>query len=182
MKFRFALLLALLLPAFASATAGETLKADKESSKIKFVGTKTDGKHEGGFKEFTSVIDADFANPANGSLKIEIDAASLFSDDEKLTNHLKNPDFFDVRKYPKIKFESTKIVHGDEGTIKIVGKMTMLDETIEVEIPVEAKLDDSALVLKAKFKIDRTKWGMTYGVGKIDNDVEINADLTFKRS
>jgi polyisoprenoid-binding protein YceI len=174
----FALTCAALL--FVSSTTAAELKLDPEGSKITFVGTKTDGKHEGGFKKFTSTAIADFENPDNGSLTIEIDATSLWSDDEKLTNHLKNPDFFDVRKFKTITLKSTKIVHSEsEEKLTIVGKMTMLGKEVEVKIPVTTAVEGSKLTLKTEFKIDRTKWGMTYGSGKIDNDVQIAAVLVF---
>jgi polyisoprenoid-binding protein YceI len=163
-----------------SAAAVE-LVMDKDASKITFVGSKKDGKHEGGFKKFDAKAVADFENPENGSLTILIDTPSLWSDNEKLTNHLKNPDFFDVRKYKNIKFESTKITHSDDpGTATITGKMTMLDKTVEVEIPVKVTKTDSTIQLDADFKIDRTKWGMTYGEGQVNNDVQIKALLVFK--
>ncbi len=64
-------------------------------------------------------LPGDFGDPSKSSLNIDIDADSLFSDNEMLTNHLKNPDFFDVRKYPTITFESTSIepVNEREATI-----------------------------------------------------------------
>jgi len=159
---------------------GQTLKADKDKSKISFVGKKPDGKHTGGFKEIKAEAKVDMENPEKGSLTIEITTASLFSDDEKLTSHLKNADFFDVKKFPTIKFESTKVeVDGEEGTI--TGKMTMLEKTVEVKVPFKAELDDSSIKLVAEFKIDRTKWGMDYKKGTIDNEVDITAELLFKR-
>jgi len=164
----------------ASATNAEDLTLDAKASKITFVGAKPDGKHEGGFNKFACKATADFERPENGSLVIDIDTASLWSDNEKLTNHLKNPDFFDVRKYKTIKFESTKIVTGeDETAAKLVGKMTMLGKTVDVEVPVTVAMEGSTLTLNSDFKIDRTKWGMTYGEGKINNDVMIKALLVF---
>ena len=105
---------------------------------------------------------------------------SLWSDDEKLTGHLKNPDFFDVKKYPTIKFESTKIEHSD-GKAKITGKLTMLDKTVEVKIPTTSEVTDSSLKVVGDFKIDRTKWGMNYGKGKVDDEVELKVVLMFPR-
>jgi polyisoprenoid-binding protein YceI len=40
---------------------------------------------------------------------------------------------------------------------------------------------DGVLTLTADFKIDRTRWGMTYGKGMIDNDVAIKVALTAKK-
>ena len=167
---------------FGSATA-EELTLVKDSSKIEFVGSKPDGKHNGGFKKFEVASIADFESPGRSSININIDATSLWSDDEKLTNHLKSPDFFDVRKYPSITFESTEIVPGDgedhKATIK--GVMHMLGKSVEIEVPAEATVTDETIELIAKFEIDRTKWGMDYGQGKVDNTVKITAELTLKR-
>ncbi len=169
-----------LIAIFAVPGLGQSLKVDKEKSKIDFVGKKPDGKHAGGFKDFTSEAKVNMESPDKSSLTIEIKTDSLWSDDEKLTGHLKNPDFFDVKKYPTIKFESTKIeVSDDKATI--IGKLTMLDKTVEVKIPTTTELNDKSLTLKADFKIDRTKWGMNYGKGKIEDDVELKIMLMFPR-
>lgn len=162
-------------------SANEALKFDKEKSKIDFVGRKKDGKHVGGFKTFQAKATANFEDPSASALEIEIDTTSLWSDDDKLTNHLKNPDFFDVRKFPKIVFKSTKIEAEDESNVKITGDMTMLGKTVAVTVPCEAEVDGDDVNLVAKFKIDRTKWGMNYGVGNIENDVEITAKLVMTR-
>ena len=170
-----------LLVVMAVPSLGQTLKSDKEKSKVDFTGKKSDGKHVGGFKDVTAVAKVDLDSPEKGSLTIEIKTDSLWSDDEKLTGHLKNPDFFDVKKYPTIKFESTKInMSGETG--EIIGKLTMLDKTVEVKVPVKGDLSDDMLTVIADFKIDRTKWGMNYGKGKIDDEVEIKVELAFPRS
>ena len=169
------LMVACSIPAY-----GQTLKADKEKSKINFVGKKPDGKHEGGFKEFKSEAKVDMDSPDKSSLNIEITTDSLWSDNEMLTGHLKNPDFFDVKKYPKIKFESTKVKVEDD-KVTISGKLTMLDKTVDVEIPAESEIDDKTLKLTADFKIDRTKWGMVYGKGKVDDEVALKIELVFPR-
>lgn len=164
-----------------SSFGAEILSVNAEESKIDFVGRKTDGMHKGGFKSFKVKAVADFEDPSAGTLEIEIDTTSLWSDDEKLTNHLKNPDFFDVRKFPKIAFKATKLVPEQEGKAKIVGNLTMLGKTVEVTVPCEVAIDEDTIDLIAKFKIDRTLWGMEYGVGKIEKDVEIAAKLVFNR-
>lgn len=159
----------------------DTLKLVKDKSEITFVGKKTDGQHSGGFKEFKVDAEADFGDPSKSSISIEIDADSLFSDSEMLTNHLKNPDFFDVRKYPTITFESTSIEPTNEREATIVGKLKMLDKSVEIKVPCKVSGSDETVELKAEFKIDRTEWGMTYGEGKIEKEVQIGATLVFKK-
>ncbi len=181
MKMRIlSLALATLVFSFGSAFAAETYKIS-DKSKIDFVGKKTDGQHKGGFKKVTGEAIVDHDAPEKGSIKMTIDTTSLWSDDNKLTDHLKNPDFFDVRKYPTITFESTKVeFQGEEGVI--TGKLTMLDKTVETKVPVKASVnDDGTIGLKGTFKIDRTKWGMKYGEGKINNDVELVADIVLRK-
>ena len=180
MMFRKVFLSLSLMAVFAVPAMGQTLKADKEKSKIGFVGKKPDGKHAGGFKEFKSEAKVDMQSPDKSSLTIEITTDSLWSDNEMLTGHLKNPDFFDVKKYPSIKFESTKIEVSENSAV-ITGKLTMLDKTVEIKIPTKTAVDDKTLKLTAEFKIDRSKWGMTYGKGKVDDEVELTAELVFPR-
>ncbi|MFN3189437.1 MAG: YceI family protein [Aureliella sp.] len=173
-------LFALVAPA---ASAGEKLKLDLEKSKISFKGSKPDkSSHEGGFKKFEAEAEADFEDPANSKIKIVIMTDSLWSDNAKLTGHLKNPDFFDVRKYPKATFVSTKISAEDETGVTIAGKLKMLDKEVEVKIPFKSEVASDSLKLVGKFKIDRTKWGMNYGApDKINKDVEMTVELLFKR-
>ncbi len=169
-----------LIAAFAVPSFGQALKADKEKSKINFVGKKSDGMHTGGFKDFKSELKIDLESHDKSSIIVEIMTESLWADDEKLAAHLKNPDFFDVKKYPKIKFESTKI-EVNENKATITGKMTMLDKTVEIKIPTTNELSDTSLKVVADFKIDRTKWGMNYGKGKVDDEVELKVVLFFPR-
>jgi len=178
MMFRRAFVSLSLIAAFAVPVFGQTMKADKEKSKIDFLGKKSDGNHAGGFKDFKSEAKVDMESPEKSTLMIEIMTESLWSDDEKLTGHLKNPDFFDVKKYPTIKFESTKVEVADEKAT-ITGKLTILDKTVEVKIPTVSELDEKGLKLTADFKIDRMKWGMSYGKGKIEDEVELKIVLMF---
>lgn len=161
----------------------EKLKLDAEKSAIKFTGSKPDkSKHDGGFKKFAAEVEADFETPQNSKIKIEIKTESLFSDNEKLTGHLKNPDFFNVRKYPTATFVSTKVEAEDESEVTVTGKLKMLDKEVEIKVPFKTEVSESSLKMVGKFKMDRTKWGMDYGApDKINKDVDMVVELVFKR-
>lgn len=176
----FALALLLTLP---TASAAETLKPNMDKCKITFVGGKPDGStHEGGFKKFAIDSKADFEDPSQSSIRVEIDTASLYADDPKLEAHLKNPHFFDVRNHPKAVFESTKIEAGEEEAL-LVGKLKLLGKVEELKIPLKVEHSDDLVKLSGKFKLDRTKWGMNYGIegNKINKDVEVTVAFELKR-
>src|SRR5260221_13888719 len=120
-----ALMAALTITAAAPA---DSLKFANSASKIEFVGTKKDGSHNGGFQKFTGTIDAPGGDIAKGKITVEIQTESIVTDTDKLTGHLKSPDFFDVRTFPKATFTSTQIraVPGDAGyTHLITGDLTL---------------------------------------------------------
>ena len=182
---RSVLAVTILFGSSVALLSAEELTLAAGDSSIDFVGSKADGKHKGGFNKFKIDADANWEDPSKSSISVEIDAKSIWSDNDKLTNHLKSPDFFDVRNNPTITFESTKVEpggrDGDKVTGKISGKWTMIGKTVEVEVPISAVVTEDSVEMEADFSIDRTKWGMTYGQGKIDNDVKVKVKFMFKR-
>jgi polyisoprenoid-binding protein YceI len=161
--------------------AADMLTLVQEKSRIEFVGTKPSGSHRGGFERFTVAATADWGDLSKSSVKIDIDATSLWSDNNGLTGHLKNADFFDVSRYPNITFESTRIELKSTNQAVVNGTLTMLGKAVEVAIPCNVEVTEGGLKVKCEFKIDRTQWGMTYGKGRVDAEVEIAAKFVFGR-
>ncbi len=118
---------------------------------------------------------------SKSSFKVDIDTTSLWSDNNGLTNHLNNSDFFNVPRYPNITFETTRIELRSANQAVVNGTLTMLDKALEVAIPCSVEVTDGSLQAKCEFKIDRTQWGMTYGKGRVDAEVEIEAKFVFGR-
>jgi polyisoprenoid-binding protein YceI len=172
-----ALLVALVLTASA---ADVKYVLTGENTTITFVGKKPDGKHEGGFKKLTGTAAVADGDLTKLKLEVEIDTDSIFSDDEKLTGHLKSPDFFDVKNNPKAKFKVTKVEKGDKA-YTVTGDLTMLGKTKEVSFPATIAAKGDALEVSASFPIDRTKWEMNYGKGKIEDKVELMVKVTAKK-
>jgi polyisoprenoid-binding protein YceI len=161
------------------AAADVKVNLDGKNTEIEWVGTKTDGKHEGGFKRIAGTAVATGDDATTLQLDVTIATNSLFSDDEKLTAHLKAPDFFDVKRYPKATFKSTKVEKADKG-YKVTGDLTLLGKTKSISFPAEIAVAGGNLDLDAEFKIDRTAFGMNYGEGKIDKEVALDVDIDSK--
>ena len=151
-----------------------------ENCKITFVGTKKGGKHDGGFKKLTGT--AKFgADPTTLKIDIDIDMDSIYTENEKVTSHLKTPDFFDVKNNPKSKFTVTKVEKDKEkDTYKLTGKLDMHGKSKDITIPAKITQTSDGLKLESTFKINRFDWDVKYGKGKVDDDVEIKVKLDGK--
>jgi polyisoprenoid-binding protein YceI len=149
------------------------------NTKVEFVGTKPNGKHAGGFAKLVGKATADGTDPATLKFDVTIDTDSLYSDDPKLTAHLKAPDFFSVKDYPKATFKSTKVEKTATG-YAVTGDLTMLGKTKSVTMPAAVTATADSLRLTSEFKINKADWGMTYGKGKIDDEVTLKVSVTAK--
>ncbi|QJW92683.1 YceI family protein [Frigoriglobus tundricola] len=165
--------------AFTAHAADTKYALTGDNTKLTFVGTKANGKHEGGFAKLSgSAVGA--GDPTKLTIEVTIDTDSLYSDDAKLTGHLKNADFFDVKNQPKATFKSTKVEKADKG-YTVTGDLTLLGKTKPVTFPATITEKDGTLSVTASFAIDRTNWGMNYGKGKIDDKVTIGIAVTAKK-
>ena len=146
-------------PAADTATA-QSLAINPSNSKIEFVGAKVTASHPGGFTDFAGKVD--LADPVESSrIDITIQTASLFADKEKLTKHLKSPDFFDVEKFPTARFKSTEIKKDGEGHT-ITGDLTLHGVTQRISFPATVSATDSEVTANAEFSINRKDFGITY--------------------
>ena len=171
----------------ASAPAGATTRAAviKEKSKIEWVGAKVTRDHDGSFQNFDGGIE--YAGTTPQKISFDIDLNSIQSDDEKLTGHLKSPDFFDVAKFPKATFTSTSLTPADAnapaGTTHMLrGTLDMHGVQKEVVIPVKAEQNAEGVRATSEFTINRHDWGISYkGMADdlIKDNVLIKLDLMF---
>jgi polyisoprenoid-binding protein YceI len=150
---------------------GGVANLSPQNTKIQFVcahvGARPDPR-KGGFAKFTGK--AQLEGQTLKSLTVDIDPSSIGTEFEKLTNHLKSPDFFEVRKYPTARFESTKIEPGS-GAAKVTGNLTLHGVTKEISFPATVEITDAGLKLQSEFTIDRTEFGINYDPSKVEKKV-----------
>lgn len=164
----------------AAAAADTKYTLSGENTKLTFVGKKPDGKHDGGFAKLGGTATVANGDPTTLKAEVVIDTDSLYSDDAKLTAHLKNADFFDVKNNPKATFKVTKVEKADK-VYTVTGELTMLGKAKPVSFPASITADGGVLQVSSSFPIDRTLWGMSYGKGKIDDKVELTIKVTAKK-
>src|SRR3954466_5122082 len=94
-------------------------------------------KVRGSFNEFEGTAAVDAANPANSSVRVTIDAASIDTHNAQRDEHLRTNDFLALEQYPQITFVSTDIRQVDETTFEVSGDLTIKDVTNRVTVPFE---------------------------------------------
>lgn len=150
-----------------------------DASKISFIGSKVTGSHDGGFNEFDGSVAMEGDDVTTATIDVTIDMNSTWTDTDRLTGHLKSPDFFDVENHPKSRFTSTKI-EADGDAYSVTGDLTLHGVTKSVTFPASISYDDGTLTANAEFSINRMDFGIVYP-GKPDDlireDVLIKLDI-----
>ena len=70
------------------------------------------------------------------SVMIEVDAASVNSNSKDRDDHLRGPDFFDVKQFPTMTFKSTKVEAKGDDQFAITGDLTLHGKTKEISFDV----------------------------------------------
>ena len=120
----------------------------------------------GNFNEFSGTVESGDTFE-NAEILIEINTASINTNNEQRDEHLKKGDFFDVEKFPKLSFKATKFSKkGDD--FELVGNLTIKDVTNSITLAVEygGIAKDPWGNTKAGFevtgKINRKDFGLTW--------------------
>ncbi|MEX1095573.1 MAG: YceI family protein [Planctomycetales bacterium] len=166
------------------AAAGEsgTVALSPENARIEFIGTHVKGEpnpRRGVFQKFSGTAKVDEAAKSLKAVSVEIQTDSLSTSIEKLDNHLKNEDFFDVREHPTARFESTSIRQAEDktGEYVVTGNLSLLAATKEISFPAKISFDDGGLKLTGGLTIDRTEFGMERLQDSVHKEVEINVRI-----
>ena len=80
----------------------------------------------GRFDTFDGTFLIDEDDPANSKITVTVDAASVNSNHLGRDNHVRNPDYLNVKAFPEVTFESGEIVMSSETEGVMNGTLTML--------------------------------------------------------
>lgn len=180
-----------------AAAKGETFNVNAENSTVKWT-----AYHKGGLNpRFGTTITTGTLSAENGQLTsgtLNSDINTLVTDPKAvdpaksegktsadLDAHLKSADFFDVAKYPNVKFDITKVEDFPAGTEsktegankQISGNLTIKDKTVNVTFPAKVDVTDKQISVVSKFTINRADWGLSYGTDGDPKDWMISKDI-----
>ena len=155
------------------------IKIDTSKSFVKWTGSNVFkfNKHYGIVKFKNGKINQNRDTIIGG--RFEIDMNSIINTDgkynEMLVWHLKNEDFFDVKKHPISKLEIISVKYIDSIHLDVNANLKIKNITLPIEYKSILKRDDDKIILKSKFIIDRTRWKINYEsksiLGSLKDDI-----------
>jgi polyisoprenoid-binding protein YceI len=89
---------------------------------------------KGRFTGVRGTINLDEADLSRSSVRVEIDAASIDTRDERRDAHLRSGDFFDAETYPVLTFKSTRVEPAGPDRLKVTGDLTIRGVTRQVTL------------------------------------------------
>jgi polyisoprenoid-binding protein YceI len=134
----------------------------------------------GRFNTFSGTFVVDERNPANSSIELEIDANSVDTGNSQRDDHLRNPDFFNARQFPKITFKSTRVRKLNDTTVEVQGNLTMRGVTRPITARVtftgkgRNQRGQEIIGFETTFTIRRSQFNINYGLnGGLDDEVRV---------
>lgn len=126
---------------------------------------------------------------ASLAVEIEIDTDSIITGVGKRDDHLKSAEFFDIEKYPKITFTSTRSEKIGPDRCRISGDLFIhgIKKSIVMDVkisgPVKSPFGETTIGMTGKTVLNREDFGITWnqplekGGFMVGKDVEVSIDI-----
>jgi len=147
----------------------------------------------GAFKNFSAKVETEETDFSKATISLTAEMNSISTNNEQRDTHLRNSDFFEVEKFPQMKFTSTRIEQTDDESFNLYGNLTIKGVTKPVKLKMEYNgiVKDPQGQEKAGFfvsgKINRSDWGININVAletgglMLGEDVRIQSEIQFIR-
>ena len=125
-------------------------------------------KVRGRFTSWTGSVRLTPQDLTRSNVEVEIDASSIDTGVADRDNHLRSKDFLDVERFPKLRFESTRVERIDAQRYRVAGRLTIRDVTRDVTLDVEyngqAKdpWGNQRVAFSATTSLDRSDFGLEW--------------------
>lgn len=123
----------------------------------------------GAFNEFEGEAETENDDFQGASISFAANIASISTNNAQRDEHLKSDDFFNAEQFPQMTFKSSAFTKESDGDYKLVGDLTIRDNTHEVSLDVEynGTVVDPYGQTKAGFEItgviNRKDFGLQWG-------------------
>ena len=165
------------------AAAAETYIVDAVHSTVIFRAKHAGvGWTYGMFRGISGTLKVDQRKPANSSVEIVVDAASVFTNNKQRDAHLRSPDFLNVKQYPKITFRGNGVrkTGGDfevKGTLSLHGTSRSIAVRFSRVGAGKGPKGKQLIGFEATFSLRRSEYGMKNMIGPVSDVIELTVAL-----
>ena len=116
------------------------------------------------------------------SVSIEVDAASVYTGNKKRDEHIKSPDFLNVKQFPKISFKSSKVIkRGKTAPGQRHAEVPRREQTVTVPMKQLGAIKDpwgnQRTGFEGTLKIKRKDFGLTKMQGPVGDQIVLTISL-----
>lgn len=123
---------------------------------------------KGAFTDYVLKVETNGSEFSDAKIELEIDVKSITTSSADRDNHLRSADFFDIEKYPSIKFVSKSMTKISDEEYSLIGDISLkgITKSIEFKVNYGGQLIDPWGNVRAGFalegSIDRFDFGLNW--------------------
>lgn len=174
-----------LIAALIAATAGSAFAADTYNIDPNHTFPSFEADHlgisvwRGKYTKTSGKVTLDRA-AKTGTLDIVIDAKSIDFGHEKMNNHARSAEMFNVEKFPEVTYKSKSLKFDGDKLVSVDGELTLMGVTKAVPLTVKSfkciqhpmlKREVCGADVTAEFK--RSDFGLNYGLPRFSPEVKL---------
>lgn len=145
---------------------------------------------KGEFSKITGRVNFNRADIERSSVEASVDVSTIHTREPDRDAHLKSPDFLDAANFPRMSFKSKRVVKNSDGSLKLVGDLTLRGVTRETAFrlegptpPIKDPWGKWRMGASASAKISRKDFGLTWNAALeaggvvVGDEVSITLDV-----
>ena len=177
--------LALLALALAPCAAAKDWTMDPAASHLRFSGTAQDEPFRGEFKRFAPRIALEPGKPESVKIDVEIDVASVDTQNKERDDALATAAFFGFDKFPKARFRTLSCKAGKSAdAYDCEAELTIRDKTRKLRFPFTLAQDGGGATLKSEVGLNRMDYDIGTGewadAGTLAHEVKVTVELKLR--
>ena len=167
-----------------TAPGTQTFVIDADHSDVGFSVRHMLSRTRGRFARFSGEIELDREQPERSSIAFDVDPASIDTRQPDRDAHLKSSDFFDVERFPAVRFTSNRIskLAGDrfrvEGTLDLRGILKPMALEVTYHGVAKDPWGNERAGFSTEAVINRKEFGMVWNAALDNGGLILGDDVT----
>jgi polyisoprenoid-binding protein YceI len=164
-----------------SSAVAEPYTVDTVHSTVLFRIKHLNTSHAWGrFNDVSGKVDLEGSNP---SLEVQLKSASVDTANDKREQHLRSPDFLNVKQFPTISFKSTRVQPAGDGKYDVEGMLSLHGVSKPVKVQLarvgsgKNQMGANIVGYDTTFDIKRSDYGMKFLLEGLGDDVKLTISL-----